>query len=73
MPQGLTDLCRCLTDAYGTDLAAVQIMTSLPAPLPVFTGDWTPARYRAAQRDVHARLAAGFVNLTWLDAALLAG
>lgn len=42
VPEGITELRRCLADEYGAPLMFRMASTPLSSPLPLWTGYWVP-------------------------------
>lgn len=67
VPEGLTELRRCLGEEYGGRLVLRMASTPLRSPLAHYCGVWERAEQRLARRDLTPRLEAAFYSLSWLD------
>lgn len=67
VPEGLTELRRCLAEDYGASLLLRMSSWPLRSPLPLYVGYWPRDVQRLAARDITPRVHAAFFLLDWLD------
>ena len=67
VPEGVTELRRCLGEDYGGVLTLRMARTPLRSPLAHYCGLWDRAELRLARRDLTPRIEAAFFNLAWLE------
>ena len=67
VPQGVTELRRCLGEDYSGVLTLRMARTPLRSPLAHSCGLWDRAVLRQARRDLTPRIKAAFFNLAWLE------
>ncbi|MFC6667838.1 hypothetical protein ACFP9V_22390 [Deinococcus radiopugnans] len=66
VPEGVTELRRCLGEDYGGVLT-LRSPHALHSPLAHYCGLWDRAELRLARRDLTPRIEAAFFNLAWLE------
>lgn len=67
VPEGLTELRRCLGEEYGGRLLLRMARIPLRSPLAHYCGVWGRADLRLARRDLTPRIEAAFYSLAWLQ------
>lgn len=67
VPEGLTELRRCLGEDYGASLMLRQSTVPMRSPLSHYVGYWPRDVQRFAQRDLRPRIEAAFYSLAWLE------
>lgn len=67
IPDGLTELRRCLGEDYGGRLLLKMASTPLRSPLAHYCGLWGRAEQRLARRDLTPRIEAAYYSLSWLE------
>ncbi|GGO41785.1 hypothetical protein [Deinococcus humi] len=67
VPEGVTELRRCLGDDYNGRLLLKMARTPLRSPMAHYCGLWGRAELRLARRDLTPRIDAAFYSLAWLE------
>ena len=67
IPEGLSELRRCLGEEYGGRLVMRMARTPLRSPLVHYCGLWGRAERQLARRDLTPRVEAAFYSLAWMD------
>jgi len=67
VPEGVTELRRCLGEDYGGRLLLKMARTPLRSPMAHYCGLWGRAELRLARRELTSHIEAAFYNLMWLE------
>ncbi len=67
VPEGLTELRRCLAEDYGASLLLRMSTAPMRSPLPLYVGYWEPWARRSAGRNIPFLIQAAFYTLNWLE------